>query len=64
MTRELPEWFYPGPSGGWTADMLDHLPVGAPKHVELIDGTLFFRPPQTAFHILACGSVPSPTFSS
>ena len=25
MTRELPEWFYPGPSGGWTADMLGHV---------------------------------------
>lgn len=20
MTTALPEWFYPGPSGGWTAD--------------------------------------------
>ncbi len=36
----LPEWFYPGPPGGWTADMLDHLPPGTPRHVELIDGAL------------------------
>ncbi|MBT2228634.1 Uma2 family endonuclease [Nonomuraea sp. NEAU-A123] len=52
MTTALPEWFYPGPSGGWTADMLDHLPPDAPKHVELIDGSLIFRPPQTGFHML------------
>ncbi|MEV4354710.1 Uma2 family endonuclease [Nonomuraea sp. NPDC049625] len=53
MTADLPEWFYPGPPGGWTADMLDHLPPDAPRHVELIDGSLIFRPPQTAFHMLA-----------
>ena len=52
MTTALPEWFYPGPSGGWTADMLDHLPPDTPKHVELIDGSLIFRPPQTCFHML------------
>ncbi|MEV6149016.1 Uma2 family endonuclease [Nonomuraea sp. NPDC052129] len=52
MTTALPEWFYPGPSGGWTADMLDRLPPDAPKHVELIDGSLIFRSPQTAFHML------------
>ncbi|MEV4572110.1 Uma2 family endonuclease [Nonomuraea jabiensis] len=52
MTRVLPEWFHPGPPGGWTADMLDHLPPDAPRHVELIDGSLIFRPPQTAFHML------------
>lgn len=52
MTTALPEWFYPGPSGGWTADMLDHLPPDTPKHVELIDGSLIFRPPQTGFHML------------
>ena len=40
MTAAFPEWFYPGPPGGWTADMLDHLPPDAPKHVELIDGSL------------------------
>ncbi|WP_431908880.1 Uma2 family endonuclease [Nonomuraea jabiensis] len=53
MTEALPEWFHPGPPGGWTADMLDHLPPDAPRHVELIDGSLIFRPPQTAFHMLA-----------
>ncbi|WP_084956948.1 Uma2 family endonuclease [Thermoactinospora rubra] len=52
MTTALPEWFYPGPPGGWTADMLDHLPHDAPKHVELIDGSLIMRAPQTAFHML------------
>ncbi len=51
MTAVLPEWFYPGPTGGWTADMLDRLPPGAPRHVELIDGSLIMRPPQTAFHM-------------
>ncbi|MEU6778819.1 Uma2 family endonuclease [Nonomuraea angiospora] len=53
MTADLPEWFYPGPPGGWTADMLDHLPPDAPRHVELIDGALIFRSPQTAFHMFA-----------
>ncbi|MFG2072835.1 Uma2 family endonuclease [Nonomuraea maritima] len=48
----LPEWFYPGPPGGWTADMLDHLPPGAPRHVELIDGSLIMMSPQTGFHML------------
>ncbi|MFC4059985.1 Uma2 family endonuclease [Planomonospora corallina] len=52
MTTALPEWFYPGPPGGWTADMLDHLPADAPRHVELIDGALIMMPPQTAFHML------------
>ncbi|MEO3803962.1 Uma2 family endonuclease [Nonomuraea sp. B1E8] len=52
MTTALPEWFYPGPPGGWTADMLDHLPPDAPRHVELIDGSLIMRPPQTGFHML------------
>ncbi|MEW1844076.1 Uma2 family endonuclease [Nonomuraea angiospora] len=52
MTAALPEWFYPGPPGGWTADMLDRLPSDAPRHVELIDGSLIFRPPQTGFHML------------
>ncbi|MCA2222589.1 Uma2 family endonuclease [Nonomuraea aurantiaca] len=51
MTAAFPEWFYPGPPGGWTADMLDHLPPDAPKHVELIDGSLILMPPQTAFHM-------------
>ncbi|PZG15370.1 Uma2 family endonuclease [Nonomuraea aridisoli] len=53
MSTALPEWFYPGPPGGWTADMLDHLPPGAPRHVELIDGSLIMMSPQTAFHLYA-----------
>ncbi|MFF0305785.1 Uma2 family endonuclease [Streptosporangium sp. NPDC004379] len=52
MTTALPEWLHPGPPGGWTADMLDRLPPDAPKHVELIDGSLVMRPPQTLFHML------------
>ncbi|MEU3164892.1 Uma2 family endonuclease [Streptosporangium sp. NPDC006930] len=52
MTAVFPEWFYPGPAGGWTADMLDHLPPGAPRHVELIDGSLIMMSPQTTFHML------------
>jgi Uma2 family endonuclease len=55
MTTALPEWLYPGPVGGWTSDMLDHLPPDAPRHVELIDGVLVMRPPQTLFHMLAVG---------
>ncbi|WP_449064376.1 Uma2 family endonuclease [Planomonospora algeriensis] len=51
MTTALPEWFYPGPPGGWTADMLDHLPPDAPRHVELIDGALIMMSPQAAFHM-------------
>ncbi|GGK48716.1 hypothetical protein Ppa06_05330 [Planomonospora parontospora subsp. parontospora] len=51
MTTALPEWFYPGPPGGWTADMLDHLPADAPRHVELIDGALIMMSPQAAFHM-------------
>lgn len=51
MTTAFPEWFYPGPPGGWTADMLDHLPPDAPRHVELIDGSLIMRSPQTLFHL-------------
>ncbi|HUR03929.1 MAG TPA: Uma2 family endonuclease [Nonomuraea sp.] len=52
MAAAFPEWFYPGPPGGWTADMLDRLPPDAPKHVELIDGSLILMSPQTAFHML------------
>ncbi|MFC4529574.1 Uma2 family endonuclease [Sphaerisporangium dianthi] len=52
MTAAFPDWFYPGPPGGWTADMLDHLPPGAPRHVELIDGSLVMMSPQSAFHML------------
>lgn len=51
MSTALPEWLYPGPPGGWTADMLDRLPPDAPRHVELIDGSLLLRPPQTGFHM-------------
>ncbi|MGW5263611.1 Uma2 family endonuclease [Microbispora sp. NPDC004025] len=53
MTTAFPEWFYPGPPGGWTADMLDHLPPDAPAHVELIDGSLIMVSPRTAFHMFA-----------
>ncbi|WP_421915005.1 hypothetical protein [Nonomuraea polychroma] len=48
MSTTLPTWFYPGPPGGWTADMLDHLPPEAPRHIELIDGSLIVRSPQTS----------------
>ena len=37
------------PPGGWTADDLDRIP-GLPPHTELIDGSLVFMSPQTAFH--------------
>ncbi|MFB7595437.1 Uma2 family endonuclease [Streptomyces sp. NPDC056160] len=43
-----PTWPTP-PEGGWTADDLDHLP-NLPPHTELIDGSLVFVSPQTAFH--------------
>jgi Uma2 family endonuclease len=50
MTAEpLPDWFYPPPRGGWTADDLDRLPPSAP-HLELIDGALIMMSPQTSFH--------------
>ncbi|MFI6388451.1 Uma2 family endonuclease [Nonomuraea sp. NPDC050547] len=52
MATTLPDWFYPGPREGWTADMLDHLPPDAPRHIDLIDGSLFMRPPQTRSHML------------
>ncbi|MFI0416814.1 Uma2 family endonuclease [Spongiactinospora sp. 9N601] len=51
MTTAPPEWFYPGPPGGWTADMLDHLPPDAPRRIELIDGALTVRSPQTFFRM-------------
>ncbi|WP_049563606.1 Uma2 family endonuclease [Nonomuraea sp. SBT364] len=53
MSSAFPEWFFPGPPGGWTADMLDRLPPDAPRHVELIDGSLIMMVPQTMFHMLA-----------
>ncbi|MFC8085463.1 Uma2 family endonuclease [Streptomyces sp. NPDC057340] len=43
-----PDWPVP-PEGGWTADDLDRLP-NLPPHTELIDGSLVFVSPQTAFH--------------
>ncbi|MGW5124302.1 Uma2 family endonuclease [Streptomyces sp. NPDC004069] len=43
-----PTWPIP-PKGGWTADDLDRLP-NLPPHTELIDGSLVFVSPQTAFH--------------
>lgn len=43
-----PTWPIP-PEGGWTADDLDQLP-NLPPHTELIDGSLVFVSPQTAFH--------------
>ncbi|MET7459967.1 Uma2 family endonuclease [Nonomuraea sp. NPDC005501] len=49
---ELPEWSYPGPPGGWTADMLDRLPQDVPRGVELIDGALVWMPSQTGSHML------------
>ncbi|WP_329545891.1 MULTISPECIES: Uma2 family endonuclease [unclassified Streptomyces] len=41
-------WPIPPPEG-WTADDLDRIP-GLPPHTELIDGSLVFVSPQTAFH--------------
>lgn len=46
-----PVWPVP-PEGGWTADDLDRLP-NLPPHTELIDGSLVFVSPQTAFHLRA-----------
>jgi Uma2 family endonuclease len=37
------------PEGGWTANDLDRLP-NLPPHTELLDGSLVFMSPQTAFH--------------
>lgn len=45
-----PEWPRP-PVGGYTADDLARLPH-LPPHTELIDGSLVFASPQTAFHTL------------
>ncbi len=53
MTARRPGRLRPEPPGGWTAGMLDHLPADAPRHVELIDGSLVVRPPQDGFHMLA-----------
>jgi Uma2 family endonuclease len=46
----VPEWMRPPRPEGWYADDLDHLPE-APRHTELIDGTLVFRMfPQRCWH--------------
>lgn len=47
--NSLPGWLIPPPDG-WRADDLDRLPPDAPRHIELIDGGLFFMVPQKAFH--------------
>ncbi|GAA3657986.1 Uma2 family endonuclease [Nonomuraea antimicrobica] len=52
MSTAWPGRLRPGPAGEWTADMLDHLPLDALRHVELIDGSLITRSPQTGFHML------------
>ncbi|MEU1666618.1 Uma2 family endonuclease [Streptomyces sparsogenes] len=46
----LPDWVFP-PPGGFAADDLDRIPA-LPRHTELIDGSLVFAAPQTAFHSL------------
>ncbi|WP_406283340.1 Uma2 family endonuclease [Embleya sp. NBC_00896] len=51
ITQALPEWFYPGPEGGWTADDLDRLPPEAPRRIELIHGALIVTSPQSLFHM-------------
>jgi Uma2 family endonuclease len=50
MTAPLPDWLRP-PPGGFTAEDLDRIP-GLPPHTELVDGSLVFMAPQTAFHAL------------
>lgn len=48
-----PEYEWPQPPvGGYTADDLDRLP-NLPPHTELIDGSLVFVSPQSAFHARA-----------
>ncbi|MEU6403936.1 Uma2 family endonuclease [Streptomyces sp. NPDC046985] len=50
MTAELPDWMIPPRPSGWEADDLDRLPQ-APRHTELIDGTLIFPvSPQRSWH--------------
>lgn len=49
----MPSWLRP-PPGGFTADDLDRLP-DLPPHTELIDASLVFASPQTAFHLLTMG---------
>ncbi|ANW18342.1 Uma2 family endonuclease [Streptomyces clavuligerus] len=46
----LPDWMHPPRAEGWFAEDLDHLPE-APRHTELIDGSLVFRLwPQRCWH--------------
>ncbi|THA24933.1 Uma2 family endonuclease [Streptomyces sp. RKND-216] len=47
--ESLPDWLWPAPPDGWTADDLDRLPPSAPR-TELIDGALIMMSPQTSFH--------------
>ncbi|MFH0243181.1 Uma2 family endonuclease [Streptomyces sp. HK10] len=48
-----PEYAWPRPpAGGYTAEDLDRIP-DLPPHTELIDGSLVFVSPQTAFHMRA-----------
>jgi Uma2 family endonuclease len=57
VTAELPDWMIPPRPSGWEADDLDHLPQ-APRHTELIDGTLIFRmPPQRSWHSRLVGNL-------
>src|SRR4051812_36234361 len=48
VAEPLPRWAVPPPDG-FTADDLDRLPE-LPRHSQLIDGSLVFGSPQTAFH--------------
>src|SRR3954452_18568111 len=46
----LPDWMRPPRAQGWFADDLDRLPQ-APRHTELIDGSLVFTIfPRRAWH--------------
>ncbi|HEX4701510.1 MAG TPA: Uma2 family endonuclease [Pseudonocardiaceae bacterium] len=47
--KALPDWFLPPPDG-WHSGDLDRLPPEAPRHIELIDGTLVVHCPQTVWH--------------
>jgi hypothetical protein len=49
-TDPMPDWLCPPPRG-FTGDDLDRLP-GLPPHTQLIDGSLVFASPRTAFHAL------------
>ncbi|GAA1851519.1 Uma2 family endonuclease [Myceligenerans crystallogenes] len=48
---ELPDWMRPPRPEGWLAEDLDHLP-NAPRHTELIDGSLILSmSPQRFWHM-------------